>query len=187
VTRAEGRELVEIDGRPADEVYEEWTGGALGALARRNLSILPVTTLHPLGRIAGRTGEVETFLLSHPATAREDGALTLFSDVVEGEELVLMSGTHEGLIQRAGRVARAARSRVGADLAGALVVICAGCMLAIRDRMPEVTEQLRIAFGGRPFVGFFSFGEQGCFPWGESFHGNLMFSVLAWQRSNATE
>jgi hypothetical protein len=64
------------------------------------------------------------------------------------------------------------------SIAGALVIYCAGCMLGIQPRMQEVVESLRGALGERPFLGTFTFGEQGCFVGGENRHGNLMISVL---------
>jgi hypothetical protein len=51
-------------------------------------------------------------------------------------------------------------------------------MLGIQPRMQEVVESLRGALGERPFLGTFTFGEQGCFVGGENRHGNLMISVL---------
>ena len=56
---------------------------------------------------------------------------------------------------------------VGAsDVAGALVVYCGGCMLAVQGRMDEVVNGINAALAGRPFLGTFTFGEQGCFPAG---------------------
>lgn len=183
VTDAEGRILRAIDGRPAAQVYNEWTGGLLdGVLRAGGGNVLPLTTLYPLGREVGRIGNVPYFHLSHPETVTPEGAITLFTHVEPGQEIILMQGSQDALVRRAGRVARSALTSFGAsadEVAGALVAYCAGCMLTVRERMGEVVEGIRWALGGRPFLGAFTFGEQGCF-WGrENRHGNLMISVAA--------
>ena len=76
----------------------------------------------------------------------------------------------------------AAGSLRGEEVAGAMVIYCAGCMLTVRERMDEVVASLQGALGQQPFLGLFSFGEQGCFLGGENRHGNLMISVLVLAR-----
>ena len=48
--------------------------------------------------------------------------------------------------------------------------------------MEEVATEVREALGGKPFLGAFTFGEQGCFTGGESHHGNLMISVVVFEK-----
>ncbi len=185
VTRASGRTLHEIDGRPAARVYSEWIGGALDDTLASGGNVLARTSLHPLGRVAGTLRGTTYYQLSHPDAVTPEAALTLFTDVAVGEELVLMEGTPDSLVERAGRVARSALRTYDLDadrIAGGLVVYCAGCMLTVRPRMDEVVAGLRAALPGRPFLGSFTFGEQGCFPGGENRHGNLMISVLLFAR-----
>ena len=181
VTRAEGRVLYEIDGRPAAQVYNEWTEGTIAHALPAGGNVLALTTLHPLGRVTGRVGGAPYFRLSHPESVTAEGAIALFTDVLEGDELILMRGTQESLVSRAGNVAQSALDTYSADpseVAGALVIYCAGCMLTVQDKMGEVVTSLRSALGEKPFLGAFTFGEQGCFVGGENRHGNLMISVL---------
>ncbi len=92
-----------------------------------------------------------------------------------------MHGTVDSLISRAGRVAVSALETAQVDsteLAGALVVYCAGCMLTVQERLDEVVESFQKSLPDTPFLGTFTFGEQGCFLNGENRHGNLMISVL---------
>jgi len=180
-TETSRRTLLEIDGRPAAEVYNEWVDGALSPLLGTGGRILNLTTLRPLGRVAGYIGEVPYYQLAHPDSVTTAGALTLFADIASGNEIVLMRGTVDSLIARAGRVATSAMEADRADagaIAGALVVYCAGCMLAVQHRLDEVVESLREALPGVPFLGIFTFGEQGCFLNSGNRHGNLMISVL---------
>lgn len=178
---ATGRHVLTLDGLPAAQVYARWSGIAMPDAAGSPVSVLADATWHPLGRVAGHFGTVPFHLLAHPAVAHPDGALDLFADVSIGDRLWLMEGTPESLVRRAGSVAAEAIDLLDAPVAGALVVYCAGCMLGVRDRMGEVVGELRRALGEVPFLGLFTFGEQGAFPEGASRHGNLMISctVLA--------
>jgi len=182
VTRADGRILYEIDGRPAAEVYNDWTGGILqDAFASGEENVLPLTTLYPLGRVVGSVGGTTYHQLSHPDRITPERGLSLFADVAVGDEFWLMKGTRDSLVERAGRVARAAMRTsdvAPGDVAGGLVIYCAGCMLTIQDQMDNVVDHLNGALEGSPFLGSFTFGEQGCFIGGENRHGNLMISVL---------
>jgi hypothetical protein len=184
ITHASGHAINEIDGRPAAQLYNEWTGGALadvleggGKIAQR------ISGLHPVGRRAGSSGEIVEYVLSFLDTVQSDGSLTVFTEVREGERLWLMRGTVDNLVERAGRIARVARDALaqerGSDaVAGALVVYCASCLVHIRDRMPEVVAGLDAALGDRPYLGTFTFGEQGCFLAGGNRHGNMMVTVI---------
>lgn len=178
-TKAEGRRLSEIDHRPAREVYAEWTKGAVAPTApTAPEAILAESTFSPLGRKATEVADVPFYLLAHPATALPDDSLELFADVEEGETLHLMTGGVESLTSRAGRVASRAVDQLQAEPAGALVIYCGGCMLAVQEHMDAVAAGVDAALGGAPFLGVFTFGEQGPVLGAENRHGNLMISCV---------
>ncbi|TVR05899.1 MAG: hypothetical protein EA385_17255 [Salinarimonadaceae bacterium] len=187
VTAANGRRLVEIDGRPARAVYNDWTGGAvIDGDGDAAVSILAPSTWRPLGRPDGALGGVPFHLLLHPAEATADGALVLFADVAEGECVQLMGGTPESLTARAARTVALAAETAGlcpADIAGALVIFCGGSMLAMQATMSEVAAQVDRSLGGAPFLGGFTFGEQGPRLHDGNGHGNLMISAIVFGRS----
>jgi len=181
VTAVSGRRVMEIDGRPAAEVYRDWTGGAVPLADTEPRSILAASTLWPLGRVTRHLAGVPFHLLAHPAVAHPDGSMDLFADMAAGDVIWQMQGSADSLVARAGRVAAQARADAGGAVAGALVVYCGGCMLAVRDRMDEVHVGIAAALGDTPWIGIYTFGEQGM-PVGDvSRHGNLMISctVLA--------
>jgi hypothetical protein len=95
-----------------------------------------------------------------------------------------MRGSADSLVARAGRVVQQARDDAGGDVAGALVVYCGGCMLAVRDRMPEVQASINEALGEVPWLGVFTFGEQGVPTGGRAKHGNLMISCTAFGKAS---
>ncbi|MEM6677960.1 MAG: FIST N-terminal domain-containing protein [Pseudomonadota bacterium] len=186
VSRVKGRRLHEIDGRPAASVYAAWTEGAVASdVADGSVMILSESTFHPLGRHGGDIAEVPFYLLAHPATANPDGSIDLFADVERGEELTLMTGSADSLVSRAGRVAGLSAKRGGLavdEIAGALVIFCGGCMLAVQDRMDEVATAVDQALGGAPSLGIFTFGEQGAVLGERNRHGNLMISCVTFAR-----
>jgi len=97
-----------------------------------------------------------------------------------------MRGTVDAIVRRPARVARTAAEVGGfeaADLAGALVVFCTGCMLGIGDSVLDVPSSIRAALPDVPFLGVFTFGEQGCTLGGVNHHGNMMISVLLFGRA----
>lgn len=183
VTKVEGRRVLEIDHRPALDVYRDWTDGAVSVSKETDgmQSILSESTLWPLGRKVTELGGVSSFLLAHPAAANHVGAIDLFATVDEGEVLTQMTGTETSLIERAGRVASLARStgyKDNAPISGALMVYCGGCMLSVRDRLDEVVGGVAESLGGAPFLGTFTFGEQGRIHGAGNRHGNLMISCI---------
>ena len=185
VTKSQGRIIHEIDGRPAATVYNEWTVGVISSVLPQGGNILALTSLYPLGRAIGYIGEVPYYLLSHPESVIEGGGLALFSDIQENQEIVLMSGSLNSLISRAGRVAQQALVRekfTTDDIAGGLGLYCAGCMLTVDSRMEEVVESVNVSLQGAPFLGMFSFGEQGCLIGDRNVHGNLMISFTLFSR-----
>ncbi|WP_438027744.1 FIST signal transduction protein [Sorangium sp. So ce233] len=179
VTRSEGRRVPEIDGLPAAEVYDRWTGGAFSAQLGGG-SIGAESTLCPLGRPSGWAGKVPQFLLIHPNAVDGDNALTFGVHINEGDELVLMKATRDDLLERIQSVAGAALSSARPSFRpqGALVVFCAGCMLAVRDDIDRVVQGMTAVLGPTPFLGRFAFGEQGCFVRGKNQHANLSIAVV---------
>lgn len=181
VTSVDGRRILSIDDKPGAKVYNDWTAGKLDTAMESGGSVIGNTSLSPLGRRRDAVAGFDYFLLSHPESVSQDGGLALFSDIEVGDQIVLMEGTEDNLVHRAPRVAENALEMARLDkqhISGALVIYCAGCMLTVQERMTEVADGLREALGGKPFLGTFTFGEQGCFIGGSNHHGNLMISVV---------
>ena len=181
VTRAAGRTLYEIDGRPAARVYDEWTGGLITGLLPHGGSMVPSASFTPLGRAVSRIGGVSFFQLSYPAEALPGEALLVFAEIKEGDEVVLMHGNRDSLVSRAGRVAAVALDAApfpSEEIQGALALFCTGCMLVVQDRLADIAVNLRESLRNAPFLSAFTLGEQGCFLDGGNRHGNLMIAAL---------
>lgn len=174
------RIIEQIDGKPAAEVYNEWTQGAIKNELENGGHILSASNLFPIGRLVGNISGVEYYRLSHPETVTESKGLSLFTNIEEGQEIICMQGTVENLTARAGNVVRACLERDNIkteEIEGALIIFCAGCMMTVGDQIDEACKNIKSALGeGTPFWGMFTFGEQGSLAGGENCHGNLMIA-----------
>lgn len=179
VSAASPRRILQIDGEPAAIWYDRHTKGAITAKLGGG-DILAETTLCPLGRRAATIRGIDQYLLIHPSSLDAQHSMSVFANVSAGEELVLMRGSKETLVGRIRAVVEAARAAAppGFVPAGALVIYCAGCMLAVGDELERVAAGLCDSLGGAPFLGSFTFGEQGCITRGVNGHGNLGMSIV---------
>lgn len=188
VTRGSGRILYSINGKPAAEVYNHWTGGLLKDTMLQGGNILDKTSLFPLGRLHAWLENVPLYILFHPERVNEDKSLSLFASIREGETVALMRGNKESLVRRAGRVAESALAGLDeppAEIKGGLVMFCAGSMLAIHQDIHDVYRSLGRVFGDAPYLCGFTFGEQGRLIDGSNQHGNLMISVVVFSDQEA--
>ena len=184
VTKSRNRRILEIDGEPAAEVYNRWIGGHLTGRLDVQGSILGDTTMTPLAVDAGSADGVKHYLLIHPDGIVEGRGLSTFAAIDEGMLVHSMRGDRRLLVERAGRVARSAAARLDMDgraLAGGLIVYCGGCRLAVGERIVDVPQEIAGQFAGQPFIGCFTFGEQGQLL-DRNVHGNLMISAITFGR-----
>jgi len=184
VTKIDGpRHILEIDNRSSTEVYNEWTGGALQEeLEADEANVLGISSLFPLGQRCGESEGEPYYRVMHPHLFKKTTkSVTLFADVQVGENIVMMSGTKENLVNRiaqiSSHVVRASNFSMQ-EVRGALIIFCGGAMMYASDQMDTAAEKLYESLGGTPYVGIHTFGEQGQFPDGSSRHGNLMFSAV---------
>jgi hypothetical protein len=170
ITKAAGRRIVALDGRPALEVYKEWTG--LPAKDVEGGAILVSSTRFPLIlHVEGTT------LTSHPVGGNPDGSIDTAVTMKEGLTIELMTNTLDGIIAEVSNVVRLAAKDIAQPKA-VFLSHCAGRALALGDRIGEVTGQVRTVVGDVPMVGFLAYGEQGCLSTGSNKHGNLSLAAL---------
>ncbi len=182
VTKSQDRCLMEIDGEPAADVYARWTNNEIPRVETNDTAnILAVATLWPLGRDIGQIENVDQYLLAHPCLSHPDGSIDMFAEIETGETLTQMTGSLDALADRAGTVARFAvkQANVQPDqIAGALMVYCGGCRLAVEQKIETVYSGVNAGLAGNPFMGVFTFGEQGRVYGAGNKHGNLMISCV---------
>lgn len=186
-TKAEGRILYEIDGRPAAEVYNEWTGGHFDKEYKEGGMILAEATFYPIAKIIhGKAGE--TYLaVSHPGIINlPEKSITMFTNVETGDELQLLHGNWEWLVNRSQATARKAMVSENISSGGgvfAYYTFCAGTLLAIPEpERPKVPYLLRGELGDIPFIGGFTLGEQIFMPGVGNRHANLVNSIAIFKK-----
>lgn len=185
VTAASGRRLERIDGRPAAEVYREWTARRFTAPLPPSGRILAEGAQAPLGRLREGAAENPGVAPLQPYAMTPDGALELFAPVQAGAPLCLLDAAPEA--QAACAAAATAAAFDAANLAaddplGALLAHNAAAQIGLGPRLPQVVDALNATLRGNPFLGFFSFGEQGTPSAGPSAHRNLSVSSLVFAR-----
>ena len=107
--------------------------------------------------------------------------MSTFCSVNVGDRVYAMKGDRTRLIDRADRVVQQAKRALALStpkVAGALVTYCAGCKMAVGDDIADVAEAVAHGLGDAPFIGCFTFGEQGRLI-DRNVHGNLMISAVA--------
>ncbi|MEF1273771.1 FIST C-terminal domain-containing protein, partial [Vibrio campbellii] len=106
-TKTKDRILLEIDNKPALDVYREWTNHQETQSDKESF-LFTNSSAYPLGRIAGHLYERPYYKLSHPIRETKQGGIELFTSIQEGESLTLMQGSRQHLVARAARVVNAA-------------------------------------------------------------------------------
>ncbi len=180
VTKAEARRIYEIDGKPCADVFNEWTGGKYTEAIKKCEVILGPASFTPLAR-RFMVGKEEKWVSIHPHKFYEDKSLSVFAKVNTGDTLYLIEGSPEILLERPKPLVKKAllKGRIKTeDVAFGIFIYCAGTMLAIKDKFPEIPGAIKTLLGGKPFIGACTFGEQGqVSPAYGNFHGNLMCSM----------
>lgn len=203
-TAATGRRLERLDDRPAAEVYREWTADRFAVPLPADGKLLAAGARAPLGRPLALDAEPPSeasaeasrepsaaateavgFAPLQPYAMNAGGALELFAEVQAGESLSLLDGAPDCQPDCASRTTAAAIEGAAwapDDPLGALLAHSAGSLIVLGARLPQVVDGLNATLRGRPFLGFFSFGEQGAPGGGAAAHGNLSVSSLVFAR-----
>ena len=186
VTKAKGRTIYEIDGRPAADVYNEWLGGELTnqlASKEKQVSILQQGIIDPLAVVVTGDKGISYYLTVHPIFINlPDKSLTSLAVIEQGKNMSIMRGSPEAHELRAPLVIRMARA-VGEikqdEVAAGLALFCACTHLVLGDDgVSRIIPTMNKAFGGAPFIGAFTFGEEGPVPGVGNRHQNLIQNIL---------
>jgi hypothetical protein len=189
VTKVEGQAIVEIDNRPALDVYDEWLGGEIEKLFKQYGKfdlVRGLLNLHPIYRkYRSPDGKIYS-LFSHPwpkdKTLKERSVMTS-TKIKVGERIHLSHGTWETLLNRIANLPQNAKIQGKIDINKKPICgigyICAGVMGTIpeteRAKLPLL---INYANNDAPFIAPFTWGEQGNFPGIGNKHGNLLTSFL---------
>lgn len=189
ITQMEGAAVLQINWRPALDVYNEWLGGRLSKLQQEgadDAKIRNLMRLNPFYRCYTSPAGQNYYLFSVPWPRNQtpgDKSFLTSTELKIGDEIHLSHGTWETLLNRVGNLPVKARVRGGMSPEGRPLLgvgfICAGVMRAIpeaeREKIPVL---INYANHDAPFISPFSCGEQGYFQGIGYKHGNLVTSFL---------
>jgi hypothetical protein len=170
ITKASGRKLIELDHRPAMDVYAGWTQQKKADIG--GAAILTFSVFHPL--LLRKNGNT---LSIHPVGGNDDGSIDTGVALVEGKTIELGEGTSDAMIAYVEQVVRNAAQGVKKPSA-VILSHCGGRAIGLGDRISEVAGQVGKAVGDVPWIGYLAFGEQGCLVPDEASHANLSLSAL---------
>ncbi|MBX3189299.1 MAG: FIST C-terminal domain-containing protein [Labilithrix sp.] len=165
VTRADGIHLLELDDRPALDVWLE-DARAAGAEPPSDPKALALylADYYELGLADGSTPpttlaqDPRELIARAPFEIREDGAIRLSGAIGEGTRVRVLHASREDLLRASSEAATTAVERAGGAVVGALVLACTGRLAALGGAFPE--EPAGIAQNlGAPIGGACVFGE----------------------------
>ncbi len=136
VTRADGAWLLELDGRPAFDVWADDVSMAGGELpSGRGMNVAQyLANNFELGVEDDRRAEP---VVRAPFAIRDDGAVRMSASIGEGVRTRLMHATRDDLLEAARDAARQAAGGTREAPAGALVLACTGRMATLGDGFAE--------------------------------------------------
>lgn len=163
ITKAEGRLLLELDDRPAFDVYSERLGNI-------PLSAFPEYGMrHPLG-IPDALGN---YIIRDPVRALPNGTLAMVTEVPPKAVAYLMSGRKEALADAARDAFHAALSGAG-EPRFALLFDCVSRFLLVKGEVDDVGIGREVLGPSTPIVGILTFGEVGTYNDVPLFHNKTM-------------
>jgi len=160
VTRADGARLLELDGRPALDVWlEEATrhGGELPLAGREAGSLaLHLAARYELAILGTESHSGGEPIVRGSRVIHEDRTVELFGSVPEGADVRFVTATEASLFAAAKHAAEQALGKV-AQASGALALTCAGRAFVLGDRYhlePELlAKTLGVPVGGTTVTG----------------------------------
>jgi hypothetical protein len=150
VTRADGPHLVELDGRPALEVWLEDAKRAGGnpPSDRKDLALY-LANHYELGLADASTpriaiaDDIRELVARAPFAIRADGAIQLSASISDGSHVRVLHASRKDLLRASSEAATSAVLRAGSRVAGALVLACSGRLAALGDSFPQEPAAIR--------------------------------------------
>jgi hypothetical protein len=154
VTKARGAVLVELDRRPAFEVYREHA-------AARGVELTPQAAGPFL--IANELGVLVLGQLHHaraPVGVGPGGELQLVAQLDVGAQVCILEAQPDAMVAAAQRAAEQAREGLGgAEVAGVLVFDCLCRGMTLGREFQRELGAVKAVFPGAPIAGFLGYGQ----------------------------
>jgi hypothetical protein len=178
ITESDSRLIKTIDGQPAVDVYDQWLGGRLSEARAGGKNVQNALALYPLVQTVTKgAASHNQFIRAWPSGDQASpGSLTTGADIHVGETVYTSEGSENILLNHFSSLPRQARQRAGGGPGAAgLFFYCAGALQTIpREHRGVLAALVQRSMGNIPWIGVFSWGEQGSVPGIGYQHGNLM-------------
>jgi hypothetical protein len=159
VTRANGPVLVELDRRPARDVWLEdiRRDGGVPPTNERELAVY-LANYYELGLVVGNGHGGDELVARAPWVIGPDGSITLSASIGEGQKVHVVHASRKDLLRASTDAAAAAVMRAGSQVAGALVLACTGRIAALGEEFADEPERIRRRLAA-PIGGACVYGE----------------------------
>jgi hypothetical protein len=165
VTRADGIHLLELDGRPALDVWLEDAvrAGAAPPTDRKELAVYlanhyDLGIADCLGPGSDVAADRRELVARAPLAIRADGAIRLSASIPDGRHVRVLHASRTDLLRASTEAATSAVERAGGHVAGALVLACSARLRALGDSFSQEPAGIRGTIGA-PIGGACVFGE----------------------------
>ena len=184
--------IIEIDHRPALDVYNGWAKGAFTQyLGKKKPVIVNNSVTKPLAKALKLADGSLHYLTLHPWKFNPDKSFNGGIRVSKGERIHYVEGNEKILIKRSGVVARKAMVEGGFPiklLAGGVHIYCVGAGLKLgiqaKGLAPKMVNEIKEQTHNAPFIGGFFGGEQGRIKGHGYFAGNLMSAMMVFSKKS---
>lgn len=183
-----GNRIVEIDGKPAARVYNDWLDGLFTKYLGTSEMFLGEAISHTFGIKIIETGGFNNWQMIVPFHFNPDDSITVGAVAEEGTELNLLESNPDLFIQRAALTARLARSRGGItekEIAGVVLDQCGGTLLGIPEGISGWNRMISLlgeSTANAPFLGVSNLGPYGYFAGVGNRYGEVTASVLIFSK-----
>lgn len=177
ITKVNGaRTLVEIDHKPALEVYSKWTGKPIEKLMGNNL--LTKTICAPLG-VKDPIGKVTA--VRHPMFANDDLSMNIGADLAVNTAVIQLSNTPEGILKANEETITKLNTLMDNDEESYFLVHCGGRRLglALSNIEDKIYPEVKKVIPNKEFLMVFTFGEYGQGDHSSNTVGGLSLSYTA--------
>jgi len=188
VTSADGRIIKEIDGKPAFDVYQQWTSPQFDKL---DISKSPNISLDaaklPLAKSIKTSDGSIANIVAVPFIIFPDKSMQMGIAFQKGDTVSVVTGSPDALILRAGTVAKKATisGKIKlSNIAGGFQIYCIGAALigVGEKRLGEIPQAINKEMGEAPYIGGFFGGEQGTYSGFGSCHANLTSDMVVFSK-----
>jgi len=179
VTKSSGNNIIEIDNKPAVNLYEDYLAKDVLELSKE---LQRVSIFYPIGIYLEGEGE---YLLRNVISIKDDGSLVTQGDVPEDSKIRLMISTKDSCFAATMDSCQEAKRNLGNKKIKFVMVFDSALRFSLLNRQHiKELSIIKEAFGAdTPLIGIYTYGEQGTLNsinyLGRSYFHNQSISVLA--------